>query len=590
MILLYHKVDLDVKSHWYVSADQFDRQMAALQSYDVVYLDNYDPSNPRHAVITFDGIYESVGRYAAPILEKWGYPYELFVIGDHIGGDNAFDKGEPLERFATIEMLSDMSRRGARIQWHTASHGRLDHLGERLGEELDVPQTLRDVFDTCHFRWFAYPHDIGRSRDPDGIIARAVEQRFAGALAVDAGSSTDRYRFNRLTVLESTRVPGASRISIIIANYNYGRYLAESIDSVLRQTHPPDEILVIDDASSDETPGVLTAFANQVKVVVNEVNLGIVENFRKAVSLTTGDYVGFLGADNRMRSDYVERTRAALDNNSDAAVAYTDMTIFGPLAEILAAKVKAPKSPTGETYHWEFPDPTPEVVEGIDKRNFIHGSSLFRRSWYDRVGGYEKSSDAEDHDLFRRMLKAGARSVRVPHRLIEYRQHSNEQANTVLSLQLRINALERTNRELREHLAKMGIVSKSVKNQFELTKMAPNVVARPATKLNWTDDGLQIEALNNDPGIVILLPNNREKWLGVRAIYRFDQAGVAQLYTRTDDEEAFSADSQIIKPIKRGWNFLSLSIQREAPISALRFDMCDRPGKLLFHELVVFSV
>ncbi len=58
-------------------------------------------------------------------------------------------------------------------------------------------------------------------------------------------------------------------------------------------------------------------------MVVNESNLGMWQ-FPKAVSLTSGDYVGFLGADNVMRTDYVERTKAALDKDPKAAIAYTD--------------------------------------------------------------------------------------------------------------------------------------------------------------------------------------------------------------------------------------------------------------------------
>src|SRR5687768_4653453 len=98
MILLYHKVALEAATEWWVSADAFDRQMAALSAYEVVHLADYDFANPRHVVITFDGVYENVYDYAFPLLRKWGYPFELFVTGDYIGGDNAFDAIEPLAR------------------------------------------------------------------------------------------------------------------------------------------------------------------------------------------------------------------------------------------------------------------------------------------------------------------------------------------------------------------------------------------------------------------------------------------------------------------------------------------------------------
>src|SRR5687768_3893287 len=118
MILLYHKVALSAPTPWWVTADTFNRQMAALVAYDVEPLSSYDHSNPRHVVITFDGVYENVYFFALPILRKWGYPFELFITGNYLGGDNAFDTPEPRTRFCTIEQLETMTRYGGRVQWH----------------------------------------------------------------------------------------------------------------------------------------------------------------------------------------------------------------------------------------------------------------------------------------------------------------------------------------------------------------------------------------------------------------------------------------------------------------------------------------
>ena len=51
-----------------------------------------------------------------------------------------------------------------------------------------------------------------------------------------------------------------SKVSVIVANYNYGQFLAEALDSVLDQSVPPDEILIADDASSDISPEVIAYF------------------------------------------------------------------------------------------------------------------------------------------------------------------------------------------------------------------------------------------------------------------------------------------------------------------------------------------
>ncbi|MEO8364606.1 MAG: glycosyltransferase [Pseudoxanthomonas sp.] len=440
MILLYHKVAPQTPTVWWVSADAFDLQMASLKSRKVVLLADYDPVNPDHVVITFDGVYENVYRYAFPILKKWGYPFELFVIGDHIGGDNAFDSDEPLIRFAGIEDLVEMTAHGGRVQWHTRSHSRLasnDPL--QLAHELSIEPALLDRLPAPNFDWFAYPHG-----DHDEVVVDEVKKRFSGALSCVDGDEQDRFQLNRVIVTEDT-VFASATVAIIIANYNYRNYVAEAIESVLAQTHAPTEILVVDDFSTDGSEEVIERYADRVRFVRNSRNLGIIENFNNAVALTSSDYVAFLGADNRMRSDFVERCKSALDGDARAGVAYTDMSIFGPRSKLLADSVGARY--VGESIHerwgiyeWNFPGPTAEAMDNLETSNFIHGSSMYRRKAFDQVGGYRVSGGPEDHDLFKRMLESGWMPTHVPSPLIEYRQHSPSQANTTLNLQLELEA------------------------------------------------------------------------------------------------------------------------------------------------------
>lgn len=454
MILLYHKVALETPTIWWVSVDAFDRQMSDLQAYKVVTMDEYDPSDSSHVVITFDGVYENIYEYALPILKKWGYPFELYVVGDHIGGDNAFDSVEPLTRFASLEQLEEMVTAGGRLQWHTRSHRRLDSLqASDLVEELTIPVEVSARFPAPHLQWFAYPH--GDHKNPD--VLDAVKMRFNGALSCVDGNDHDPYQLNRVIATEESRF-SSSKVAVIVACYNYRRYVGEAIESVLAQTIVPDEILVIDDQSTDGSDEVIARYADRVRSVRNEKNLGIVECFNKAVSLTSADYVLFLGADNRMRCDCVEQYKRVLDASPGVGVAYSDMLLFGQRAKLLADSVGA--RAIGESmlerwpiYLWEFPEPTIDVIASINERNFIHGSSMYRREAFDQVQGYRSAGRAEDHDLFERMLGAGWKAAHVPHALIEYRQHSPSQANTTLNLQLELEAQRSAERRAAEMLA-----------------------------------------------------------------------------------------------------------------------------------------
>ena len=122
---MYHKVDLMPVTEWWVSIDSFVRQMNDLSAYDVVYLDDYDAENPNQAVITFDGMYENVLEYAAPILADFGYPFEVFITSDYLGKGNEFDTVEPYAKFCSEDQLEQTILSGGRIQWHTKSHVKL---------------------------------------------------------------------------------------------------------------------------------------------------------------------------------------------------------------------------------------------------------------------------------------------------------------------------------------------------------------------------------------------------------------------------------------------------------------------------------
>ncbi len=452
MILLYHKVDLESPTAWWVHTNAFYRQMQALQSYKVVYLDDYDPGDPTQAIITFDGIYEDVYRYALPILKHFDYVFELFIVGDTVGQDNAFDQHvEPPAMFAGKQQLQELLKAGGRLQWHSRSHPdlTLPENTDSIDAELDVPADLRKL-DPPGFKWFGYPH--GKH---NAALIDKTRAKYAGALSCDAGNDHDPYQLNRIIVTNDTHLE-PSTVSLIIANYNYGAYAAEAIESALKQLVPPDEILFIDDCSVDTSLQIADRYQDSMRIEVNEKNLGIVGNFNKAVSLTSGDYICFLGADNRFRSDYVMQCRAALDRNPKAAIAYTNVALFGPRAEVVAPLAKAEPAPHHPgIFLWDFPEWDSSSVDQLQENNFIHGSSMYRRAVFEEVGGYKKTAGPEDHNLFARMTKAGWDAVLVPKYLLEYRQHSNEQANTTLNTEMEVAHYRRMIRKQNEVLKRV---------------------------------------------------------------------------------------------------------------------------------------
>ncbi|MCE9955874.1 glycosyltransferase family 2 protein [Aeromonas rivipollensis] len=89
-------------------------------------------------------------------------------------------------------------------------------------------------------------------------------------------------------------------VSIIMPAYNASTTIKESINSVIRQTHDNFELLIVDDCSSDDTIAIISGFAatdSRIKLIVNNVNLGVAKSRNKAIDCATGEYIAFLDSD-----------------------------------------------------------------------------------------------------------------------------------------------------------------------------------------------------------------------------------------------------------------------------------------------------
>lgn len=442
MILMYHKVAPNSPTMWWVEVDEFYRQMSELASKKVVFLDDYEANNSSHVVITFDGIYLNILQYALPILKYFKYPFELFLTSDYLGKNNEFDKVEPDSNFVNKEELKLLVEGGGRLQWHTQSHMNLKNITNKdvIVKELTIPLEVLGL-DKKGFKWFAYPHG-----EFNEVVVNEVKKRFSGAVSCNQGNNSDKYILNRLTVVNNTKLRKAS-ISCVVASYNYGDFLIEAVESVLTQTISPDEILITDDCSDDDTQliaqGYVKKYPNLIAYNRNDENMGIVDHFNKAISLTNGDYVFFLGADNRLVSNYVEECAKLLDSHSNIAVAYTDYSYFGSRAKLTYDKVISERKGgvvLNTLYKVKFPefDENKQLVEEIKKINFIHGSSMYKRKVFDEVGGYVKSLKAEDYNFFKRVVEKGYMAKKVTNTNLEYRQHNIGQANNIVGLQQKV--------------------------------------------------------------------------------------------------------------------------------------------------------
>lgn len=247
-------------------------------------------------------------------------------------------------------------------------------------------------------------------------------------------------------------------ITVIVLNYNYEEFLKECLDSLLEQKRRPTDIVIMDDHSTLPPGDLVKDFTGKaafhgVDVIYqrNEKNLGTPGNMNEGLKLAMGrdhkpGYLMFLGADNFLHEEYLSKTAALLDVKPGIGVVYTDAVAFGQMAEERSRHstwFRNRKTYTNEDWGlydcpiWEFlhfnsqNGGQMQLRVTLKARNFIHGSSLFRRQIVDQGARMRTDLErAEDWDFWKQAILSyswGAMGVEEP--LLFYRQHSSEQRN-----------------------------------------------------------------------------------------------------------------------------------------------------------------
>ena len=201
-------------------------------------------------------------------------------------------------------------------------------------------------------------------------------------------------------------------ISVVIPAYNASRFLAETLESVLGQTLPPDEILVIDDGSTDDTAAIAESFPPPVRVFRRpNSRQGASRNF--GVQQATSEWIAFVDADDLWRPNKLQRQMEELSKQPEADVCYTGLLRFTD-------------AQGSRTFGTPLPAYPPEQVRRRLFRGpfFLPSSVLIRRSRFLAMGGFATTFKiTEDWDLWLRLLHAGAGFAACPELLCLYRIH-----------------------------------------------------------------------------------------------------------------------------------------------------------------------
>ena len=120
-------------------------------------------------------------------------------------------------------------------------------------------------------------------------------------------------------------------VSVIVCTYNYGRFIIEAINSVLGQTCVPEEIVVVDDGSTDDTQEILKQhFCDHPRLrTLRQRNGGQLSALVLGLKHCTGDIVFFLDADDKYEEDHINQVQKAFDAHPDVDFIFTGHRLFG---------------------------------------------------------------------------------------------------------------------------------------------------------------------------------------------------------------------------------------------------------------------
>lgn len=207
----------------------------------------------------------------------------------------------------------------------------------------------------------------------------------------------------------------AQTISAVLPCWNGGKFLSSAIESILDQTLAPNEIVLFDNKSSDNSLHIMQTFAQKnrrIRVIANNSHLPVSKSLATAIAAATSEYVAVFHADDISCSMRLER---------QASFIAADVGAVSSFLEEIDGQGRA----TGLV---QYPTSPEMLWETMLTRNVIpQAAVLLNRRSFNSAGGIRSGPlPFADYDLFLRMLEQGSQICVVPEHLVKYRVHEGQ--------------------------------------------------------------------------------------------------------------------------------------------------------------------
>lgn len=202
------------------------------------------------------------------------------------------------------------------------------------------------------------------------------------------------------------------KVSILVANYNNGRYLMDAIDSVRSQSYPDWEIIIVDDCSTDNSIGIYKGLEGDARIHVffNSNNMGCGYTKRQCVIQANGEICGFLDPDDALAGDAIQIMVAEHDKHPDASLINSTCFDTDENLRVVSVSSYGCSIPLGHSF--------------LTYRKGVTHFATFKRRCYEQTVGIDPLMvRAVDHDLYYKLEEVG-KVYYVDKPLYYYRQNT----------------------------------------------------------------------------------------------------------------------------------------------------------------------
>lgn len=202
-------------------------------------------------------------------------------------------------------------------------------------------------------------------------------------------------------------------ISVCMASFNGSKYIKYQLESILLQIKSDDEIVIVDDASSDDTVSLIKSFDdNRIKVFENISNIGVINSFGRSISLAQGDIIFLSDQDDVWLSGKVDKVKDIFSQNSDITLCLSNALIINDLGEV---KERSYFERRGPFKHG--------ALSNIIKNRFLGCAIAFKASLVNRILPFPDHIPA--HDMWIGIInEIYGKSFYINQPLFYYRRHS----------------------------------------------------------------------------------------------------------------------------------------------------------------------